>query len=203
MNEMKRPTTVVVADDHAVVRAGVVHIFADDGSFEVVGEAGTAAEALSLVMQRRPDVVVLDVSMPGGQGISVVPEIRRLAPGTKILVLSMYDNPEYIAESERSGAHGYVLKDMAATELRTAVESVLRGELAFPSGRPDSSSLTSRERQVLTRVARGLTNKEIGSELEISPRTVETYRENIVRKTGITTVAGLTRYVIEHRIAGD
>lgn len=200
---MNRPVTVVVADDHAVVRAGVVHIFGNDEGFEVVGEASSAAGALSLVIALRPDVLVLDVSMPGGQGMSVIREMRRVAPSTKVLVLSMYDNPEYIVESERAGADGYVLKDMAATDLRIAVVAVLKGDRAFPSPSAASLSLTSRERQVLARVARGYTNKEIATQLEISPRTVETYRENITRKTGIATVAGLTRYVIEHRISGE
>ncbi|MGI9044192.1 MAG: response regulator [Gemmatimonadaceae bacterium] len=198
-----KPVRVVVADDHAVVRAGIVHIFGTDEGFTVVGEAATADEALDLVVRHQPDVVVLDVSMPGGAGISIIPDIRLKAPETRILMLSMYDNPEYVAESERAGADGYVLKDLAATALRTAVSAVLKGERSFPARGALPDHLTARERQVISRVARGLTTKEIAADLEISPRTVETYRENISRKVGIGTVAGLTRYVIENRITSD
>lgn len=200
---MTKPVNVVVADDHAVVRAGIVHIFGTGEGYVVVGEASTADDALSLVIRHRPDVVVLDVSMPGRSGLSIIPEIRRYSPATKILMLSMYDNPEYIAGSEQAGADGYVLKDLAATALLKAARAVLSGERAFapPGSAPDN--LTLRERQVISRIARGLTTKEIAAELEIGPRTVDTYRENIARKVGISTVAGLTRYVIEHRITAD
>ncbi|MGK2961172.1 MAG: response regulator [Gemmatimonadaceae bacterium] len=198
-----KPVKVVVADDHAVVRAGIVHIFGTGEGYAVVGEASTADDALALVIKHRPDVVVLDVSMPGRSGISLIPEIRRYTPATKILMLSMYDNPEYVAESERAGADGYVLKDLAATALRTAAAAVLRGERAFPAPGSAPDNLTPRERQVISRIARGLTTKEIAAELEIGPRTVDTYRENIARKVGISTVAGLTRYVIEHRITAE
>jgi len=200
---MTSPVKVVIADDHAVVRAGIVHIFGTDDGYAVVGEASTAEEALSLVIRHRPDVVVLDVSMPGKSGLSVIPEIRRYSPATRILMLSMYDNPEYVAESERAGADGYVLKDLAATALRTAVSAVLAGERAFPAPGSSADNLTLRERQVIFRIARGSTTKEIAGELGISPRTVDTYRENIARKVGISTVAGLTRYVIEHRITAE
>ncbi len=200
---MTKPVNVVVADDHAVVRAGIVHIFGTGEGYVVVGEASTADDALALVIRHRPDVVVLDVSMPGRSGLSIIPEIRRHSPATKILMLSMYDNPEYIAGSEQAGADGYVLKDLAATALLTAAGAVLRGERAFPAPGSAPDNLTLRERQVISRIARGLTTKEIAAELEISPRTVDTYRENIARKVGISTVAGLTRYVIEHRITAD
>lgn len=200
---MTKTVRVVVADDHAVVRAGIVHIFGTGEGYLVIGEASTADDALALVIRHRPDVVVLDVSMPGRSGLSLIPDIRRYSPRTKILMLSMYDNPEYIAESDRAGADGYVLKDLAATALRTAVRAVLAGERAFPAPGSVADNLTPRERQVISRIARGLTTKEIAAELGISPRTVDTYRENIGRKVGIFTVAGLTRYVIEHRIAAD
>lgn len=203
---MTHAVTVVVADDHAVVRAGIVHIFGAADGFDVVGEADTAAAALAMVAALQPAVVVLDISMPDAPGTSVIPDIRRASPRTKVLVLSMYDDPEYIAESVRAGADGYVRKDTAATDLRNAVAAVLRGERSFPPFRErehKAVNLTARERQVLARVAAGRMTKEIAAELAISPRTVETYRENIARKIGIATVAGLTRYAIEHRISGE
>jgi DNA-binding NarL/FixJ family response regulator len=216
------PTTrVLVADDHAVVRTGLRHILEATAGITVVAEAGDAESALRLAREHRPDVVVLDVSMPGPSGISVIPAIRRDVPDARVLVLSMYDDPEYVDESRRAGAHGYVLKDTATVELRAAVAAVLAGDRYFftpPAPRAaapertlhDATSadaseaplpLTTREQQVLVRVAAGATSKQIAAALGVSPRTVETHRESIARKLGISSVAGLTRYVIEHRLS--
>jgi DNA-binding NarL/FixJ family response regulator len=211
------PTTrVLVADDHAVVRTGLRHILEATPGISVVAEAGDAEGALRLAREHRPDVVVLDVSMPGASGISVIPAIRRDVPDARVLVLSMYDDPEYVDESRRAGAHGYVLKDTATVELRAAVAAVLAGDRYFftpPAPRPSMPPervppdadvadaplpLTAREQQVLVRVATGATSKQIAAALGVSPRTVETHRESISRKLGISSVAGLTRYVIEH-----
>ena len=122
---------VLVADDHAIVRTGIRHVLEGEPGFEVVGEAATGAEALALAERLRPDVAVLDLSMPGGSGLWVAAELRRLAPETHILILSMHDNTEYVMESLRAGAHGYLLKDAAATELRGAIRAVRRGESFF------------------------------------------------------------------------
>lgn len=202
--------TVLVADDHAVVRAGIRHIVESMPGFIVVAEASDAAGAVRLATEHQPRVIVLDVSMPGGSGLSVLPELRRIAPSARILMLTMYDNMEYIAESMRAGAHGYLLKDSAVTDLRTAVDTILAGQQFFGTSEASSAAsgaesvrITARERQVLVRVAAGKTSREIATELGISPRTVETYRESLTRKLGITSVAGLTRYVIEHRIADE
>ena len=202
------PTTrVLVADDHAVVRTGLRHILEATPGITVVAEAGDAESALRLAREHRPDVVVLDVSMPGPSGISVIPAIRRDVPDARVLVLSMYDDPEYVDESRRAGAHGYVLKDTATVELRAAVAAVLAGDRYFftpPVPRAEAAvpdappPLTAREQQVLVRVAAGSTSKQIAAALGVSPRTVETHRESIARKLGISSVAGLTRYVIEH-----
>ena len=224
---MTEPTTtarVLVADDHAVVRTGLRHILEAMPGITVVAEAADAAGALRLAREHVPDVVVLDVSMPGPSGLSVLPALRRDVPTARVLVLSMYDDAEYVDEGVRAGAHGYVLKDTATTELRAAVAAILAGERYFGSGlvgrsaspRPGASSelasgeaasgeaaepaphLTAREQQVLVRVAAGRTSKQIAAELGVSPRTVETHRESVARKLGISSVAGLTRYVIEH-----
>jgi len=206
---------VLVADDHGVVREGIRYVLEREPGFEVVAEAVRGSEVLALAERYRPDVAVLDISMPGESGIQVTARLRQTVPETRILILSMYDNAEYVLESVRAGAHGYILKDTAATELRRAVRAVqegeaffsppvasrlsaaVRGELAREQRTSDLGSLTSREREVLHGIAQGRTNKEIGGTLGISHRTVETHRESLMRKLRIKTVAGLTRFALE------
>ena len=206
---------VLVADDHTVVREGIRHVLERTPGFTVVAEAASGADALRLAVTTQPDVAVLDVSMPGMSGLKVAAELRRTVPEARVLILSMYDNPEYVLEAVRAGAHGYILKDSAATDLRKAVEAVNAGESFFSPviarrlseaerGLLDRESrtgslqqLTGRERDVLAGIARGLTNKEIAAELGISHRTVETHRESLMRKLRIHTVAGLTKFALE------
>ena len=208
------PIRVLVCDDHAVVREGIRHVLAGEPGFEVVGEAANGEQALALARAHRPDVVVLDVTMPGESGLRIAPRLRAAVPGARVLILSMHDNAEYVREGVRAGASGYLLKDSAAGELRLAVRAVHAGGTYFSTDAargltappaptaeeddaPSSDVLTARERDVLAGVARGLTNKEIAVELGISHRTVETHRESLMRKLGIRTVAGLTRYVLD------
>ena len=219
---MTGPTIrVLVADDHTVVREGIRHVLEGEPGFEVVAEASNGAEVLALAERHRPDVAVLDISMPGESGIQVAARLRRSLPETRILILSMYDNAEYVMESVRAGAHGYILKDTAATELRRAIRAVqngeaflsppvagrltaaVRGELEREQRTSDFASLTAREREVLAGIAHGRTNKEIAASLGISHRTVETHRESLMRKLRIHTVAGLTRFALEAGLAGD
>jgi DNA-binding NarL/FixJ family response regulator len=213
------PIRVLVADDHTIVRTGIRHVLESEPGFIVVGEASTGTEALELVASLRPDVAVLDISMPGLSGLRVAAELRERAPETQVLVLSMHDNTEYVLESLRAGVHGYLLKDTAATELRGAIRAVRRGESFFSPpiaarlsavvrGDPAASSgalglLTARERQVLAGVARGHTNREMAAQLGISPRTVESHRENLMKKLGVRTVAGLTRLALEAGLVPD
>ncbi len=204
--------SVLVADDHAVVRAGIRHILESMPGVSVVAEASDGPSALQLAREHKPDLIILDVSMPGGSGLNVLSDLRRDVQGARILILSMHDDAEYIAESVRAGTNGYLLKDSAATDLRAAVRAVMNGGSFFSSAlsRPrveaiaqQESPITKRERQVLVRVAAGGTNKEIAAALGISHRTVETHRESIARKLGISSVAGQTRYVIEHHLTDD
>ncbi|MEO6066572.1 MAG: response regulator transcription factor [Gemmatimonadota bacterium] len=206
---------VLVVDDHAVVREGIRSVLERQPGFEVVGEAGDGATALKLAQSTTPDVVVLDVSMPGGSGLRTAAELRTHVPEARVLILSMYDNAEYVLEAVRAGASGYLLKDSAATDLRRAVTAVHGGESYYSSaveaqlsaakrGEIDRESqagklgmLSGREREVLAGIARGLTNKEIGAELGISHRTVETHREGLMRKLRIHTVAGLTKFALD------
>ena len=201
---------VLVADDHAIVRTGIRHVLETEPGFTVVAEASNGAEALALAIELSPDVAVLDISMPGLSGLQTATELRRRTPETRILMLSMHDNAEYVLESLRAGVHGYLLKDSAAAELGTAIRAVCRGESFFspPVARQLSAvvrgeragtldQLTSRERQVLVGVAGGRTNKEIAQELGISHRTVESHRESLMRKLDVYTVAGLTKIALE------
>jgi DNA-binding NarL/FixJ family response regulator len=213
------PIRVLVADDHTIVRSGIRHVLESEPGFTVVAEASTGGEALELASSLHPDVVVLDISRPGESGLRVAAELRRRVPETHVLILSMHDNTEYVLESLRAGAHGYLLKDTAATELRDAIRAVRRGESFFSpviAGRlsavvrgdaAESSAgalgqLTARERQVLVGVAQGHTNREIATQLGISHRTVETHRESLMRKLGVRTVAGLTRLALEAGLVG-
>jgi DNA-binding NarL/FixJ family response regulator len=216
---MTAPIRVLVADDHTIVRAGIRHVLESEAGFEVVGEAANGAEALSLAAELRPDVVVLDISMPGGSGLQLATRLRGSSPEPRVLILSMHDNAEYVLESLRAGANGYLLKDTAATELRSAIRAICRGESYFsppiagrlrealrsdrttPAGTLDQ--LTVREREVLLGIVQGKTNKEIATGLGISHRTVETHRESLMRKLQIRTVAELTRFALATGIMED
>ena len=180
---MTAPIRVLVADDHMIVRTGIRHVLESEAGFEVVGEAATGAEALALAAKLKPDVVVLDISMPGESGLQLAARLRDSSPEPRVLILSMHDNAEYVLESVRAGAHGYLLKDTAATELRSAIRTVCRGESYFSPpiasrlrealrGEHEThagtlSQLTAREREVLLGIAQGRTNKEIAGELGI------------------------------------
>jgi RNA polymerase sigma factor (sigma-70 family) len=212
---------VLVADDHGVVREGIRHVLEGEAGFEVIGEAANGADAMALAESLRPDVVVLDISMPGESGLALAARLRERVPETRVLILSMHDHPEYVLESVRAGAHGYLLKETAATELSRAIRALedgaafysppiarqlsdaVRNELARERRSSDLGTLTPREREVLRGVAQGRTNKEIATALGISHRTVETHRESLMRKLRIRTVAGLTRFALELGLVGE
>jgi len=211
----------VIADDHAVVRQGIRIVLEEIPGLEVVAEAADGDAALKLTQQHEPDVVVLDVTMPGKTGLEVAKDLRDAGQKVRILILSMHDDPEYVLQAVRAGADGYVLKDVAPAELRRAIASVsqgreffterithqlsvgLRTELESEQKRSRVESLTVREVEVLLRIANGRTNREIGEELGISPRTVETHRERVMTKLRIRTVAGLTRFVVEQGLGEE
>jgi RNA polymerase sigma factor (sigma-70 family) len=212
-----RTLRVVIADDHTVVRQGIRSVLEEVEGLVVVAEAGDGQEALDRVAELSPDVVVLDVSMPVRSGLDVTRELREDGGrDVRILILSMHEDPEYILQAVRAGADGYVLKDAAPAELRDAVQAVhegreyftarvthqlsvgLRREIEAEQLRTRLESLTNREREVMLLVAEGLTNREIGERLEISPRTVETHRERVMSKLRVRSVAELTRFVVEH-----
>ena len=215
------PIRVMVVDDHSVVREGIRHVLGDPAAYTVVGEAGSAAEAMATVAAWAPDVVILDVSMPGGSGLHAVAELLERAPNARVLMLSVHDDAEYVLESVRAGAHGYLRKNSTPAELRSAVTALHAGESYYspqlagalanalrtrsaappPERAPSAAEvLTARERQILALVADGGTNREIGTRLGISTRTVEAHRDSLMRKLGIRTVAGLTRLAIAQGI---
>ncbi len=208
---------VLVVDDHAVVRSGLKLLLAAEADLEVVGEAGTARDAVFEVRAQKPDVVLLDVVMPGESGIEALPKLLHESPGTKVLVLSMQDDPNYVREAFAAGASGYVLKEAADAEVVDAIRQVADGGsyvhpvlgarmvAADAEARAAAAAdpLSDREREVLKLLALGHTNQEIAKELYISVRTAETHRAHIMRKLGLETRAALVRYAIEHGLLGD
>ena len=205
---------IVIADDHHLVREGIRQVLQSGDEFEVVGQASNGAEAIGLVESLAPDVLVLDVSMPGQSGLEVTAELRERGSPVKVLVLSVHDHPQYVIEAVRAGARGYLRKDTEPAELRRAIRAVAGGESFFSpsvarhlsaaiqgdttkSAADRLAGLTPRERDVLRGIAEGSTNKEIAAGLGLSSRTVESYRESLMRKLGIYTVAELTRLALE------
>ncbi len=197
------------------MREGVRKVLSKEHGFEVVAEAEDGMRALALAEEHQPDVVVLDITMPGASGLEIAVKLRETVPEAGILILTMHERGEYMLEAIRAGALGYVLKDAGPAELRESVRAVfrreeyfspqvaatmsaaLRSELAREHKQGLIEGLSPREQEVLTLVASGNTNKEIGSALGISPRTVESHRESLVRKLKIRTVAELTRFAVE------
>jgi two-component system, NarL family, response regulator NreC len=203
---------VLIVDDHAVVRSGLKLLLAAEEDIEVVGEAGDAREAVFEVRSLKPDIVLLDVAMPGTSGIEAIPDLLKEHAGGKILILSMQDDAAYVREAFASGASGYVLKEAADTELVAAVREIAGGgryvhpELgarliaaeAEERARREEDPLSEREHEILRLLALGHTNQEIAETLYLSVRTVETHRAHIMQKLRISTRAELVRYALEH-----
>ena len=193
---------VLIADDHAVVREGVRHVLGAEHGFDVVGEAADGIEAVRLVESLSPDVVVLDLSMPGGSGLDAARQISARRPQCRVLVLSIHDHGEYVQQSVRAGAQGYLRKDSSPAQLRDAIRAVFSGEQAFVDPIAAASDarlalLTPREREVLAAIAAGRTSKEIASDLGNSVRTIEAHRDSISRKLKLRGAAALTRFALE------
>lgn len=207
-------TRIVIADDHSIVREGGRMILATQRDFDVVGEAGSGEEALDLIETLRPDVVVMDISMPGIGGIEATAQVKQRHPSINVLALTMHEDESYVFRLLRAGASGYVLKRAAATDLVAAVRAASRGEaFLYPSVARDViadylrrveageekeryDGLTSREREILTLIAQGLSNQEIARNLYISIKTVQTHRAHILEKLGLHDRTELVRYAI-------
>lgn len=209
-----------MADDHTLIRSGIKMLLRDASDITVVGEAANGEEAIRSTGELNPDVIVIDLSMPKLSGIEAIKIIRKKFPQTKVLVLTMHENEEYVLQIFKAGASGYVLKTAGKEELTGAIRAVAKGDRYFSSrvsevlaegltrrkkavqtdGSSTDIALTRREKEILALVADGLTNQEIGKKLFISHRTVDTHRTNIMQKLDIHDVANLVRYAVHHGI---
>ncbi|MFP4381401.1 MAG: response regulator [Candidatus Sumerlaeia bacterium] len=201
---------VMVVDDHPIVRDGIKANLEDADIITVIAEASNGEEALALAEETKPDVIVMDMKLPDMNGLEATEKLREKLPSAKVVILSMYDDKNYVLQSVRRGARGYLLKDSSAEDLVNAIAQIHRGGAFFDPEvtdfllNPDADDdienveLSSREREVLTLIAEGLSNKEIASKLFLSVRTIEAHRENIMRKLSIHGTAALTKYAIEN-----
>ncbi len=203
---------VLLADDHILVRSGIRALIEKIPNVEVVGEASTGREAVEMVKSRLPNLVLMDIAMTGLGGLEALPRITKDFPGVKVIILSAHANEEYVIRALRSGAAGYLLKDSATTDLKLAINSVIQGKVYLsPSisrtvlddylqrvGGPVSplEKLTSRQREILQLIAEGKNTKEVAADLEISVKTVESHRLQLMERLNLHDVPGLVRYAI-------
>jgi two-component system response regulator NreC len=208
---------VVLVDDHAVVRSGLRLLLEKQDDIEVVGEAGNAKDAIFRARALKPDVILLDVEMTGESGIEVLPKLLKETPETRVLLLSMQDDPSYVREAFAAGASGYVLKEAADEEVVSAVREIADGgRYVHPAlgarmvaaeaeerAAAEADPLSEREREVLRLLALGHTNQEIAEQLYISVRTAESHRAHIMQKLRLSTRAELVRYALAHGLLAD
>jgi len=207
-------THILLADDHAVLRAGLRLLLENQPGLEVVGEASSGLEALDLALKLSPDLILLDLSMPGLGGLDALPALRKSVPSARVLILTMHDDPQYLRQALKQGASGYVLKKAADQELLSAVRAVLRGDVYIqpsmtrvllddmlmdtPAAVGDTwETLSEREQTVLKLVVLGYTGAEIGEQLNLSIKTVDTYRMRGLEKLGLSSRAALVRFALK------
>jgi len=211
---MAKTYRIILADDHILVRSGLSRILGEEAKLEIVAEVGDGLELLSALNKIKPDLVILDVSMPNLRGIEAIPEIRRVHPETKVLILTMHNEEEYLYQAISAGADGYLLKDDAEKELFAAIDYIREGKLYISPRLADQSMqnwarlrrgendshdaevLTVRQREILKLIAEGKSNKEIGDLLCLSVRTVERHRANMMNKLNIRKTAELVQYAL-------
>lgn len=209
-----KPLRVILADDHALVRAGLRALLERLDGVEVVAEADDGRVAVALARQHRPDVVCMDIGMPGLNGVDATAQLGQQCPDVRVLMLSMHKNEEYVSHALQAGAAGYLLKDAAPAELDVALQAVARGDVYLspavshhvvsgyvqrvraPAGGPLVSRLTQRQREVLQLIAEGRTTKQIAATLHLSPKTVETHRRQVMERLAVHDIAGLVRYAV-------
>lgn len=213
---------VIIADDHDIVRLGLASVINSMENIEVVAEASDGPEAVSLYKEIKPDVALIDITMPDLNGIETTTEILKIDPNAKILILTMHINEEYLNQAIKAGALGYLLKDCEKEELSDGIHSVATGKKVFSGAvsklitesyinrikdgnqgsaattEKDDARLTKREKEILGLIAEGMTSQKIADTLHISPRTVETHRANLLQKLDIKNTAGLVRFAIEN-----
>jgi len=198
---------LAIAEDHTIVRWALREALSRAEDIEVVGEAGTAAETLEMIKRERPDVLLLDITLPDRSGFDVLTEMRPLDTAPLVVVLTWHTEPSYAARAISAGAHGYLNKSVDPETLLSAIRSVSRGEQVIPPGVEEllatgeghpASALTAREAQVMEMLARGMTNREIAEHLEISIKTVDTHRGHVLKKLGLRNNSELTRFAVKH-----
>ena len=206
---MTAPIRIAIVDDHPMVAEGIQSILESYDDVEVVATLSDGREIIDQAQGLNPDVILLDLNMPGIGGLSTTEILLEKTPGTRILILSMHDSPEYISSALSHGAMGYVLKDVPTDEIKKAIDAVMAGQRYLCTGakgslepydKSDREQLTNREQTILLQLAQGQSNRDVAEALDISVRTVETHRKNIKRKLGISSTAGLTRYAMEHGV---
>jgi two-component system response regulator NreC len=211
-----RKIRVFIADDHAVLRSGLRLLMETQDDMEVVGEAGDFPEALAQLHTIQPDIITLDLSMPGGLGLGAIEKIRKKVPELRVIVLTMHDDPAYLRTALAMGASGYVVKSAADTELISAIRAVYQGRVFVDARSSTATSestkqtnaamqagslfktLSGREREVLNLIAQGHTNQAVADRIDVSVKTVESYRGRLMDKLGLKNRADLTRFAIEH-----
>ncbi|HTG43408.1 MAG TPA: response regulator transcription factor [Verrucomicrobiae bacterium] len=213
MAEKVKPATVLLVDDHPFVREGIRSFLSDQPEFEVVAEASSGEEALRFAEEHQPDFILLDINMPGVNGLEIVGGLRKTVPASKILILTVHNSREYVLHVARSGAHGYILKEAPPEELLQAMKAIQGGQRYYSSAvssyvfdeyenksgsrKTDNRVLTPREVEVLILTARGKSIKEMSDSLNITPATVQTYRARLMDKLEIHHVAGLVKYALQ------
>jgi len=209
MSQQDTPIRIAIVDDHPMVAEGIQAILESYNEIEVIATLSSGQAIIDQLEALNPDVILLDLNMPGIGGLSTTEILLERRPEMRILILSMHDNPEYISSALSHGAVGYVLKDVPTEEIKLAIDAVMRGERYLCTGAQGSlapepggarDQLTNREQTILLQLAQGKSNKDVANELGISVRTVETHRKNIKRKLGISSTAGLTRYAMAHGV---
>lgn len=222
---MDKTTRIVLADDHSLVRDGIRALLEEDANYEVIGEVSNGKEAVQMVLDKKPDLLIIDIRMPEMNGIEAVEELKKHFSTTKSIILSMHDSEEYILKSVNAGASGYLLKDTGKTEFLKAISTVEQGGKYFsgdisnvlvnnllsqgqtkqesklpPKNGNNSFGITSKELQILELVLSGLTNKQISEKLQKSKRTIETHRFNLMRKMGVNNLMDLARKAQEYKL---
>ncbi|GJQ20532.1 MAG: DNA-binding response regulator [Bacteroidia bacterium] len=207
---------ILLADDHELIRTGMRNLIGSNSDFQIVGEAADGEDTIAKVRQLRPDVAIVDISMPKLSGIEAAKRICKEFPSVRVLVLTMHENAEYVYQILKSGASGYLLKNAGKDEITQAIYAVMKGNKFFSprisdlmiseyvkkaekrDERSEEAILTRREEEVLRYIARGMNNQQIAEKLFISPRTVETHRTNIMQKLNIHDAPNLVRYALEN-----
>jgi DNA-binding NarL/FixJ family response regulator len=208
------PFTVLLADDHTLVRAGIRSLIQEIEGARIVAEAADGRTAVELARELRPDLIVMDVTMGDMSGIEATAAICAERPGARVLVLSMHTSEDFVRRALAAGAGGYLVKDSAPVELRVAIEATLRGQVfvsprvsaqllsSLRGGQPDGNPLTERQREILRMIAEGKSTKEIAFRLGVSSKTVESHRAAIMTRLGIRDVAGLVIYAVRNKLVG-